>query len=156
MKRKKVFYPKARPGAPAPPGAPVTDPRAIAAAARTVSIDLTAIRGESKIRQGDRVRIQSGLYEGELATVESVIGGVIPAAVIRTDAGRSRRVRAVDLVPAGDEARAAPQPEAAVAADSRAPAGAPPAPDAPATADLPSKTDASTQLNPPDASASPE
>ena len=115
MKRKKVFYPKARPGAPAPPGAPVTDPRAIAAASRTVSIDLNAIRGESKMRQGDRVRIQSGLYAGELATVESVVGGVIPAAVIRTDAGRSRRVRAVDLVPAGDETQAPPPPPEASA-----------------------------------------
>lgn len=111
MKRKKVFYPKARPGAPAPPGTPGADARAAAAAARTVSIDLTAIRGESKMRQGDRVRVQSGLYAGELATVESVIGGVIPAAVIRTDAGRTRRVRAVDLVPAGDESRPVAQPE---------------------------------------------
>ena len=121
MKRKKVFYPKARPGAPAPPGAPA-DARAAAAAARTVSIDLNAIRGESKMRQGDRVRIQSGLYAGELATVESVVGGVIPAAVIRTDAGRTRRVRAVDLVPAGDETA----PAAAAQGDP-----APAAPDAP-------------------------
>jgi hypothetical protein len=44
------------------------------------------------------VQIQSGLYAGEMATVESVVGGVIPAAVIRTDAGRTRRVRAIDLM----------------------------------------------------------
>ena len=99
MKRKKVFYPKARPGAPAPPGAPGADARAAAAAARTVSIDLNALGAGAGVRQGDRVQIKSGLYAGELATVESVVGGVIPAAVIRTDAGRTRRVRAIDLVP---------------------------------------------------------
>ena len=36
-------------------------------------------------------------FAGELATVESLVSGVIPAAVVRTDAGRTRRVRAVDL-----------------------------------------------------------
>lgn len=100
MKRKKVFYPKARPGAPAPAGSPGADARAATAAARTVSINLDAMRAGGNVRQGDRVQIQSGLYAGELATVESVVGGVIPAAVIRTDAGRTRRVRAIDLVPA--------------------------------------------------------
>ena len=100
MKRKKVFYPKAKPGAPAPPGTPGADARAAAAASRTVSINLGALGAGAGINQGDRVVIQSGLYEGELATVESVVGGVIPAAVVRTDAGMTRRVRAIDLVPA--------------------------------------------------------
>lgn len=101
MKRKKVFYPKAKAGAPAPPGAPgAVDPRAAAAASRTVSIDLSALSAGGNVNKGDRVVIQSGLYAGELATVESVVGGVIPAAVIRTDAGGTRRVRAIDLVPA--------------------------------------------------------
>jgi hypothetical protein len=98
VKRKKVFYPKARPGAPAPAGTPGADARAAAAAARTVSIDLEAARAGADVRQGDRVQIQSGLYAGEMATVDSVVGGVIPAAVIRTDAGRTRRVRAIDLM----------------------------------------------------------
>jgi hypothetical protein len=100
VKRKKVFYPKAKPGAPAPPGSPAADLRAAAAASRAVTINLNALAAGGNVRQGDRVQIQSGLYAGELATVESVVGGVIPAAVIRTDAGRTRRVRAVDLVPA--------------------------------------------------------
>jgi transcription antitermination factor NusG len=64
-----------------------------------VSIKLDAMTGRAEIRQGGRVQITSGLYEGELATVESVVGGVIPAAVVRTDAGRTRRVRTVDLIP---------------------------------------------------------
>ena len=98
MKRKKVFYPKTRPGAPAAPGS--EDPRAAAAASRTVTINLGAMKAGADVHLGDRVIIQSGLYSGELATVESVVGGVIPAAVIRTDAGMTRRIRAIDLVPA--------------------------------------------------------
>lgn len=111
MKRKKVFYPKARPGAPAAPGSPAADLRAAAAASRTVSIDLGAMRAGAGINTGDRVQIKSGLYSGELATVESVVSGVIPAAVVRTDAGMSRRVRAIDLVPAPKMTEDSPQPD---------------------------------------------
>ncbi len=39
----------------------------------------------------------SGLYAGELAVVEAILSGIIPAAMVRTDAGKTRRVRAVDL-----------------------------------------------------------
>jgi hypothetical protein len=47
---------------------------------------------------GDRVRIiGSGLYSGEAALVESLPGGVIPSALVRTEAGRTRRVRTIDL-----------------------------------------------------------
>lgn len=108
MKRKKVFYPKTKPGAPPAPGDAAAEARAAAGAARTVTINLGAMRAGAGINQGDRVQIQSGLYAGQLATVESVVSGVIPAAVIRTDAGMTRRVRAIDLVaapksPARDE-----------------------------------------------------
>ena len=41
----------------------------------------------------------TGLYAGETAVVESIAGGVIPAADVRTEAGRTRRVRTIDLVP---------------------------------------------------------
>lgn len=99
MKRKKVFYPKSKPGAPQPPGAPGADARAAAAASRTVSINVAALGAGAGVRIGDRVQVQSGLYAGELATVESLVGGVIPAVTIRTDAGMRRRVRAIDLVP---------------------------------------------------------
>lgn len=96
MKRKRVFYPKPAKGTPASGS---EDARAAAAASRTVAINLSAMTGRPEIRQGGRVRIASGLYEGELAVVESVVGGVIPAAVVRTDGGHSRRVRTVDLIP---------------------------------------------------------
>lgn len=55
--------------------------------------------GRSEIAKGMRARIASGLYAGEIAVVESIVGGVIPAAVVRTEAGRTRRVRTIDLIP---------------------------------------------------------
>ena len=70
------------------------------AASRVANINLGAMTGRADITQGSRVQIGSGLYAGEFAIVESVIGGVIPAAVVRTESGGSRRVRTIDLVPA--------------------------------------------------------
>jgi hypothetical protein len=62
------------------------------------TINLAALDIRKDISVGDRVRIGGGgLYSGELAIVESVISGLIPAAVVRTEAGKTRRVRAVDL-----------------------------------------------------------
>lgn len=66
--------------------------------------------GRADVRQGSRVQIASGLYAGEIAIVESVVGGVIPAAVVRTEAGRTRRVRTVDLIPTTAEAKPAAGP----------------------------------------------
>jgi len=45
----------------------------------------------------------SGLYAGEAAVVESLAGGLIPAALVRTEAGRARRARTIDLQPVGSE-----------------------------------------------------
>ena len=39
----------------------------------------------------------TGLYAGETADVQSLVPGVIAAAVVRTEAGQTRRVRTVDL-----------------------------------------------------------
>ena len=68
-------------------------------AGRTVTINLSATTGRASIRPGDRVRILSGLYAGEAAVVESIAGGVIPAAMVRTESGRTRRSRTIDLDP---------------------------------------------------------
>ncbi len=84
--------------------------RAAAAASRVATINLRAMTGRADIAQGSRVQISSGLYAGEFAIVESVIGGVIPAAVVRTEAGASRRARTIDLVPAPLQAASAPAP----------------------------------------------
>lgn len=100
MRRRKVTYPPAKTatsgGSAAPTGA---DLRAAAAASRTVSINLDAMKGRAQVREGTRVQITSGLYAGEFAIVESLVGGVIPAAVVRTEAGRTRRARTIDLIP---------------------------------------------------------
>jgi len=98
VRRRKVTYPPPKtatkgrgtvPGADGP-----RDP-----AARTVSINLAAAAGRASIRIGEKVRILSGLYAGEAAVVESVASGVISSAMVRTEAGRSRRARTIDLEP---------------------------------------------------------
>jgi hypothetical protein len=66
-----------------------------------VSIDRAAIGGRAGIQVGSRVRILgTGLYAGERAVVERLVASVIPAAAVRTDAGRTRMVRTIDLEPA--------------------------------------------------------
>jgi hypothetical protein len=86
--------------------------------------------GRADVRQGSRVQIASGLYAGEIAIVESVVGGVIPAAVVRTEAGRTRRVRTVDLIPTTAEAKPDAAPSTA----------APPSPPDEATPEGPATT----------------
>lgn len=74
--------------------------------------------GRADIVQGARVQITSGLFAGEFAIVESLVGGVIPAAVVRTEAGRTRRARTVDLIPSP-----AAKPPAQAKPNGEAPAG---------------------------------
>lgn len=95
---RKRFFPK--PAKVVPGAADAAAARAAIAASRVATINLGAMTGRADITQGLRVQIGSGLYAGEFAIVESVVGGVIPAAVVRTEAGASRRVRTIDLVPA--------------------------------------------------------
>lgn len=99
MKRKrKVNYPPPRNQKRAAPagGAGPFAPPSVAA------IDVTAGLGRTDVGVGSRVTILGGgLYAGELATVERLVGGVIPAALVRTEAGLTRQVRTIDLEPAG-------------------------------------------------------
>lgn len=100
MRRRKVTYPPpktATSGGSAGPSA--SDLRAAAAASRVATINLQAMTGRADIVPGTRVQITSGLFAGEFAMVESLVGGMIPAAVVRTEAGRTRRARTIDLVP---------------------------------------------------------
>ena len=85
-----------------------------------MTINLQAMTGR-QVTLGGRVQIASGLYAGEIAIIESVVGGVIPAAVVRTEAGRSRRVRTIDLVPAPAASTAAAPSSPAVASASPEP-----------------------------------
>jgi len=65
-----------------------------------VTIDLNAGAGRRDLTVGDQVQIVGiGLYSGEAAVIETLVRGVIPAAQVRTEAGRTRRVRTIDLEP---------------------------------------------------------
>ena len=51
---------------------------------------------------GDRVPILGpGHYAGVIAVIERMANGALPSAAVRTEAGRARTVRTVDLEPAG-------------------------------------------------------
>jgi len=111
MKRKrKVFYPPSRSAKGSAPivGAVPFVPTTV------VAINLRAGIGRKDIVVGSRVTILgTGLYAGEMAVVERLIGGAIPAALVRTEAGGTRRVRTIDLqptTPGQPEPTAATQP----------------------------------------------
>ncbi len=91
-RKRKVFIPPKK-----------TNPRpttGIGAPPTGVSINTAALDGRQGLEIGHRVRILgTGLYAGETAVIEKMAGGVVPAAVVRTEAGRSRTVRTVDLEP---------------------------------------------------------
>ena len=94
MRKRKVTYPTPR-NKKVPP---TTAVEPVYVLPSVVAIDLTAGAGGGAFAIGDRVRIVgSGLYTGEAAVVESLPGGVIPSALVRTEGGRTRRVRTIDL-----------------------------------------------------------
>ena len=96
VRKRKVTYPTPRNKKP-----PVaTDsPEPVYVRPTVVSIESSARAGRTGLTVGDRVRIVgSGLYSGEAAIIEALpAGGVIPSAMVRTEAGRTRRVRTIDL-----------------------------------------------------------
>jgi hypothetical protein len=102
-RKRKVTYPPSRSSkGPAPVYVPPVTPPTVA------KINKQAGLGRGEIVVGMRVTILgTGLYSGETAVVESLAGGVIPAALVRTEAGRTRRVRTIDLAPTSAPAAAA-------------------------------------------------
>lgn len=100
QRKRKVTYPTANTSRrPAPADAPVVQPRT------SVAIDTTALAGRQGLAVGARVRIAGGgLYAGETAVIERFTGSVVPAAVVRTESGRTRQVRTIDLEPIPPEA----------------------------------------------------
>jgi hypothetical protein len=102
MKRRKVTYPVAKTHTKGVPRAGV-GPEVAMFRPNLVAIDVTAGAGRKNLKVGGRVRINgTGLYAGEEALIERLVGGVIPAATVRTDAGGSRNVRTIDLEPIGE------------------------------------------------------
>jgi len=99
LKRRKVTYPVARTHTKGAPRAG-SGPEVAMVRPNLVAIDVTAGAGRKDLKVGARVRIHgTGLYTGEEATIERLVAGVIPAATVRTHAGRTRRVRTIDLEP---------------------------------------------------------
>lgn len=103
-RKRKISYPPARnarkKGAPSGGGA-ISPPGAVA-------IDMSAAHGRAGLSVGSRVRILgSGLYAGEVAVVERLVQGVIPAAMVRTSSGFSRQARTIDLEPTVGDAPSA-------------------------------------------------
>jgi hypothetical protein len=97
MRKRKVNYPVARTATRQPKTAGLPgDPGYVRST--VANINLAALDVRDDISVGDRVKIGgTGLYAGDLAVVEAIVSGIIPAAMVRTDAGKTRRVRAVDL-----------------------------------------------------------
>jgi hypothetical protein len=120
VRKRKVTYPPPKTSTrPAPP--PGVAGEAPYIRPQLATIDLTARLGRGNYSPGDRVRILgTGLYAGETAVVTSIAGGVIPAADVRTDAGRTRRVRTIDLEPVAAAPPSAPPPLAEPGADAGA------------------------------------
>lgn len=94
--KRKVNYPPARTATRQP--RPAGDPAAMRRG--PVTIDLDAAKGRPGLKVGDRVRITgTGMYSGEIAVIEKLSNGPIASALVRTEAGRTRQARTVDLVP---------------------------------------------------------
>jgi hypothetical protein len=126
-RKRRVVYPPSRSSkGPAPVYTPPVTPPTVAV------INRQASTGRADITVGMRVMILgTGLFAGETAVVESMSGGVIPAANVRTESGKTRRVRTIDLAPAP---AASPPQAAAPAQAAAAPASQPAADDVPAPA----------------------
>jgi len=119
MRKRKVTYPVAKTATKQPRGAGLpSDPGYVRSTVATINLAALDVRDDLKV--GHRVKIGGGgLYAGEFAVVESILSGIIPAAMVRTDAGKTRRARAVDLervAAAAPERPAAERPAATVSA----------------------------------------
>jgi len=116
VRKRKVTYPPAKTAnRPAPASGLPTDAPYVRPTVAT--IDLNAGKGRAGLTVGGRVRISgTGLYAGEIAVIEKLVAGVIPQAVVRTEAGKTRQVRTIDLEPvAANTPAAGPSPATAPA-----------------------------------------
>jgi hypothetical protein len=100
QRKRKTSYPVANTSRRPPPAdVPIVQPRT------SVAIDTTALAGRKGLAVGAKVRIAGGgLYAGEAGVIERFAGSVVPAAVVRTELGRTRQVRTIDLEPIPPEA----------------------------------------------------
>jgi hypothetical protein len=101
IRKRKTTYPPARTAnKPATP-AYVPDPEYVRPT--VAAINLAAAKGRGDLAVGDKVRILgTGLFSGEAAVIERFASAIVPSAVVRTEAGRTRQVRTIDLSPLRD------------------------------------------------------
>ncbi len=119
MRKRKVTYPVAK-TATRQPQTMGTEPRI--ERPQVATIDVNASRGRAGLAIGSRVRITgSGLYAGEPAVIERLMSSVIPSALVRTESGKTRQVRTIDLEPIAP-ASTSPTPAAAPSASAPPPA----------------------------------
>ena len=121
MRKRKVTYPPPKTAnRPAPASGLPTDTPYVRPTVATIV--LNAGKGRAGLAVGGRVRISgTGLYSGEIAVIEKLVTGVIPQAVVRTEAGKTRQVRTIDLEPVS----AGTHSQSATPAATPAPAAAP-------------------------------
>jgi hypothetical protein len=102
-RKRKVFYPPAKSkGAPPPVNRAPINPPTVAV------INREATLGRADIAAGAWVTIVgTGANAGESGRVERLVSGVIPAAVVQLEGGKTRRVRTVDLAPSAQPVRTA-------------------------------------------------
>jgi hypothetical protein len=101
-RKRKVTYPVARTSKHPAPADAGPNPNYVRT---STAIDTTAGAGRTGLAIGARVRIiGTGLYTGEAAVIVRFAGNVIPSALVRTEAGRTRQVRTIDLEPIAPDA----------------------------------------------------
>lgn len=105
MRKRKKTYPPAKTANRSTPGGPPTGEPVVRST--VASIDSRAIQGRQGLEVGGRVRVLgSGRHAGTIATIERLVRGAIPQAVVRTEAGERGHVRTIDLEPVTDQGQA--------------------------------------------------
>jgi hypothetical protein len=116
-KRKTTYPPPKTANRPAPagtPGEPVVR-------STVATINVHAVKGRSGLQPGGRVRVLgTGRHAGEIATIEKLVTGGIPQAIVRTDDGQTSRVRTIDLEPVNASSGASAPPPPANSGDGSA------------------------------------
>jgi hypothetical protein len=105
VRKRKPNYPPAKTAnRPAPAG---TTPGEPVVRSTVATINLQAVKGRGGLQVGGRVRVLgTGRHAGAIATIDKLVRGGIPQAIVRTETGETSRVRTIDLEPVDDAARA--------------------------------------------------
>ena len=111
MRKRKTTYPPAKTAnRPAPAGSTPGEP---VVRSTVATINLQAVKGRSGLQVGGRARVLgTGRMAGSVVTIEKLVTGGIPQAIVRTDGGEAGRVRSIDLEPIVESAAPSPAPGA--------------------------------------------